>query len=320
MSNTQLKTPKKTQQRAQQRTPKHKLFGQVTNFDIRLLRVFRAVVECGGFSAAEVELNISRSAISISMSDLEERVGLRLCQRGRAGFSLTEEGKRVYQACLQLMAALEDFRTGVNAIHSELKGELIIGITNNLVTMKHMKVTNALHTLKKLGPEVEVQIRMNPPNEIERDVLDGALHVGVVPELRQVPGLSYAKLYDEHSNLYCNAKHPFFAVSDDEISDKMITQADAVSPAYAQMAETKEHYQKLNTTAIATDREGVAFLIHTGSYIGYLPEHYAKQWLTSGEIRAIKPEQYFYCTDYYVVTRKSARPNLILETFMQELL
>jgi len=297
-----------------------KSFSQVTNFDIRLLRVFRAVVECGGFSAAEVELNISRSAISISMADLEERVGLRLCQRGRAGFSLTEEGERVYQASLQLMASLETFRTQVNAIHAELKGELIIGITNNLVTMKHMKVTNALHTLKKLGPEVEVQLRMNPPNEIERDVLDGVLHVGVVPELRQVPGLDYHKLYDEQSHLYCNASHPLFDLDDDEISEQMITAADAVSPAYAQLAETKEHYQQLNTTAIATDREGVAFLIHTGSYIGYLPQHYAKQWLDTKEIRVLKPKQFKYSTDYYAVTRKSARPNLILETFLKELL
>ncbi|MCJ8273315.1 MAG: LysR family transcriptional regulator [Psychrosphaera sp.] len=297
-----------------------KLWGQVTNFDIRLLRVFRAVVECGGFSAAEVELNISRSAISISMADLEERVGLRLCQRGRAGFSLTDEGELVYQASQQLMTSLENFRTQVNAIHAELKGELIIGITNNLVTMKHMKVTNALHTLKKLGPEIEVQIRMNPPNEIERSVLDGGLHVGVVPDLRKLPGLEYFQLYDEESHLYCNSDHPLFGMNDEEITDKMIHKADAVSPAYAQLAETKVHYQDLNTTAIGNDREGVAFLIHTGSYIGYLPTHYAKQWLASGEIRALRPDKFNYSTNYHAVTRKGARPNLILETFLKELL
>ena len=66
---------------------------QVSDFDIRLLRIFRSVVECGGFSAAETVLGIGRSAISQQMSDLEQRLGLRLCQRGRAGFSLTEEGR-----------------------------------------------------------------------------------------------------------------------------------------------------------------------------------------------------------------------------------
>ena len=314
MSSTNVATSSKIGPKA------HKLWGQVTNFDIRLLRVFRAVAECGGFSAAEVELNISRSAISIAMADLEERVGLRLCHRGRGGFSLTDEGRLVYEAGLQLMTSLENFRTQVNAIHAELKGELAIGITNNLVTMKHMKVTHALQRLKKQGPEIQVQIRMIPPNEIERSVLDGALHVGVVPDLRPVPGLTYYHLYDEKSRLYCHRDHPLFQMNDDQISDEMIHQADAVSPAYAQMAETKEHYQKLNSTAIATDREGVAFLIHTGGYIGYLSDHYAHQWARDGAIRALKPEKFYYTTDYHAVIRKGARPNLVLDTFLKELL
>ena len=73
---------------------------QVSDFDIRLLKLFRSVVECGGFSAAESVLGIGRSAISQQMSDLEQRLGLRLCQRGRAGFALTEEGREVYQLSL----------------------------------------------------------------------------------------------------------------------------------------------------------------------------------------------------------------------------
>ena len=44
---------------------------QVSDFDIRLLKLFRSVVECGGFSAAESALGIGRSAISQQMSDLE---------------------------------------------------------------------------------------------------------------------------------------------------------------------------------------------------------------------------------------------------------
>ena len=82
--------------------------GQVADTDIRLLRIFRTVVESGGFSAAEVELNISVSAISIAVADLEKRLGMKLCQRGRAGFALTDEGGEVYQAVLQLLASLEE--------------------------------------------------------------------------------------------------------------------------------------------------------------------------------------------------------------------
>ncbi|WP_243747190.1 LysR family transcriptional regulator [Yersinia pestis] len=60
--------------------------------DLRLLRVFKAVVDCGGMSAAELELNISLSTISKHIKDLEQRLGLTLCQRGREGFAVTERG------------------------------------------------------------------------------------------------------------------------------------------------------------------------------------------------------------------------------------
>lgn len=299
-------------------TQKQKLASQLSNFDIRLLRVFRTVVECGGFSAAEVELNISRSAISISMSDLEKRLGLRLCQRGRAGFSLTEEGELVYQASQQLMTSLENFRTQVNTIHAELQGELCIGITDNLVTLEHMKISRALKALKIKGPEVEIKIRMAPPNEIERHVLDGGLHVGVVPDLRPLPGLEYAKLYTEESHLYCSHGHPLFTVDDKDIGDDSLHEFDAVAPAYAQTALTRTHYQNLKTTATATDREGVALLILTGCFIGYLPTHFAKRWEQSGGMRALCPKRKNFTTEYQMVIRKSVRPNMVLETFLHE--
>ena len=87
--------------------------GQVGDYEIRLLRVFKTVVECGGFSAAEVELNISRSTISVHMSNLEARLKLKLCQRGRSGFALTEEGLTIYNATRQLFSRLAEFRSTV---------------------------------------------------------------------------------------------------------------------------------------------------------------------------------------------------------------
>ena len=59
---------------------------QVSDFDIRLLRIFRSVVECGGFSAAETVLGIGRSAISQQMSDLEQRLGCVCASVGERDF------------------------------------------------------------------------------------------------------------------------------------------------------------------------------------------------------------------------------------------
>jgi DNA-binding transcriptional LysR family regulator len=79
--------------------------------DIRLLRVFKSVVDCGGMAASELELNIGTSTISRHIKDLETRLGLTLCRRGRGGFTMTAEGERIYEETLRLLASAETAST-----------------------------------------------------------------------------------------------------------------------------------------------------------------------------------------------------------------
>ena len=57
--------------------------------ELRLLRVFAAIVHHNGFSAAQAALGMTQQTISTHMRHLEERLGLPLCERGRSGFLLT---------------------------------------------------------------------------------------------------------------------------------------------------------------------------------------------------------------------------------------
>jgi len=298
---------------------KKQSLGQVSDFDIRLLRLFKTVVECGSFSAAESVLGISRSAISLHMGDLEKRLGICLCQRGRAGFALTDEGRAVLHASQTMLAAIEEFRNEVNQLHQQLRGELNIGIINNLVTQSHMHISHALKSLSARGPGVRINISMTTPSEIEMGVQDGHLHVGVVPLINPLSGLDYIQLYTEHSLLYCSREHPFFSRPDDAISQDELRQAEAVAPNYRLTAAAMEQHHALNCTATASDREGIAFLILTGSYIGFLPAHFAASWVAQGVLRPLHSERFCYDIPLHVVMRKGRRPNLVLEYFLEAL-
>lgn len=292
---------------------------QVSDLDIRLLRLFKTVVDCGSFAAAEGALGISPSAISLRMGDFEKRLGMRLCQRGRAGFALTDEGREVLRAGKTLLAAIEGFRSEVNQLHRQLRGELNIGIFNNMVTQPHMRITHALKALREQGPGVRVNIGMSTPGEIERGVLDGQLHVGVIPQISQLAGLSYQPLYEERSLLYCSREHPLFVRPDADISAKELAMSDAVTQIDRLPASAQEQMQALRASATASDREGIAFLILTGRYIGFLPDHYAARWVEQGLLRPVLSHKYHYDIALAVVTRKGRRPNLILERFLERL-
>ncbi|MGK0271515.1 MAG: DNA-binding transcriptional LysR family regulator [Cocleimonas sp.] len=301
------------------RSIKNLLPHKVGDTHIRLIRIYRAVIEAGGFAAAEVELNISRPAISLAITELETLLNMRLCHRGRAGFSVTEEGETVYQASMQLLASLETFKSQVNAINRELKGELNIGITDNLASNPEMKITEALSALKQEGPEVIINIRMSQPKDIETAVLAGQLQVGVVPDLRTLSGLHYIPLYKEESLLYCSHQHPLFDKDKEQIEKINIEDYDAVIPAYPQVAEIKQQQKILKPAATSTDREGIAFLILTGCYIGFLPTHFAQRWERQGNLKAIQTDRRQFFTHYSAIIRKGNRADYILETFLDAL-
>ncbi|MEJ2042687.1 MAG: LysR family transcriptional regulator [Reinekea sp.] len=288
--------------------------GQVSDYDLRLLRLFKTVAECGSFSAAESALGITRSAVSLQMSDLEKRLGMRLCQRGRAGFALTDEGRDVLRAADILLAAVENFRTEVNQINQALKGDLNIGIVNNLVTMPQMRVTHALKQLCGKSSDVRINISMSTPGEIERGLIDGRLHVGVIPMNNMLSGLEYSQLYQESAHLYCSHEHSLF--EQPEPDDEQLKVTDAVIPSYRMTAEAMALHQRLNCTATASDREGIAFLILTGRYIGFLPDHYAANWVDRGKMKSLCPEQLFFDSKLAIATRKGRRSNLIVESFL----
>ncbi|WP_330208380.1 MULTISPECIES: LysR family transcriptional regulator [unclassified Pseudomonas] len=289
---------------------------QVSDFDLRLLRLFKTVVQCGSFSAAETSLGISRSAISVHMADLEKRLGVRLCQRGRAGFALTDEGREVLRSGETVLVAIEGFRTEVNQLHSQLRGDLNIGVMNNLVTQPKMRITSALKSLRAQGDGVTVNLSMSTPGEIERGVLDGRLHVGAIPLITPLPGLEYSLLYEERSYLYCSNEHPLFSRTE-QVSTNDLRHVNAVVPSFRMTAEAIGLHHLLDCAATATDREGIAFLILTGSYIGFLPDHYAASWVEKGMMKTVASERFHFDAPLAIVTSKTRRPSLILDHFLQ---
>lgn len=83
--------------------------------DLNDLYLFAAVVEHGGFSAAGRALNVPKSRLSKRVSQLEERLGVRLLQRTSRRFAVTEAGERFYRHVESMVgearAAFEDLES-----------------------------------------------------------------------------------------------------------------------------------------------------------------------------------------------------------------
>src|SRR6202021_340023 len=101
---------------------------QLSNSDLTSLTVFRAVAEHRGFLGAQVALGLSQSAVSFHMKALEQRIGFRLCRRGRSGFELTDRGAIVYDQSKLLFLGLGAFESAVGGLRDRLGDTLRRGL------------------------------------------------------------------------------------------------------------------------------------------------------------------------------------------------
>src|ERR1700755_3571387 len=98
------------------------------SFSFRQLRYFIAAAELGQVSHAAVELNVSQSAATAAITQLEGLLGARLLFRHASGVSLTHEGARFLPQARAIAAAVaEAMRPSGDT--AEVAGRVRIGVT-----------------------------------------------------------------------------------------------------------------------------------------------------------------------------------------------
>ncbi len=283
--------------------------------DLHMLAVFMTVVECGGFAAAQVALNVGQSTISRQIGDLERRLGMRLCQRGRAGFRLTDKGRIVYEACQHLSTALESFRATVGTLRGEMVGDLSVAVIDNWATGRGYPLADVLQAFRGGARQVRIHLHTLAPDEIERAVLENRVNLGIGVFHQHRPGLVYEPLLPDPVELYCGSGHALFDRAPHGLDPGDLQAADLAHRAYLSERQVAPLTAELPSTATARQIEGVAFLILSGWHIGYLPVSYAERWVENGRMRSILPAVYRLDTKIELVTRRGVALTLVSQTF-----
>jgi DNA-binding transcriptional LysR family regulator len=294
--------------------------GHLSDVDLKLLRCFLVVADCGGISASETELNQETSSISRQIRDLETRLGFVLCRRGRSGFALTPEGHLIYKATQQLFAAASVFCENIHGIQRRLSGCLQIGVFEKSASNPNAHIDDALAIFRQRAPDVDLRLHVGSVTSIERGVMEGQFHLGIVPEHRRLECLDYQPLYSEQLHLYVGSGHPLFEAPDQDLTWERIASLPIASLGYHTLGQFHRLDKRLSASAIGSDQEAVALMVLSGQFIGFLPDHYAKQFVDRRRMRAIYPTRYKHQTINSCIYKKAEAPLRVMEAFRQALL
>ena len=291
---------------------------QAAGTDLTVLRVFDAVVRHGGFAAAQAELNIGASTISTHIRALEDRLGVKLCTRGREGFQLTEQGQIVLDAARRLFRGLDDFALDVGQLKSQMMGQLKIGLVDSIVTDPALRLSLAIARFKTVPNAVTIEITEDPPQVLQARVRSGDRHLGIGSFPHKIAGLRYEPLYVERHSLYCADHHPLFDAPDARLSLRALRHEVIVSRGYWR----EEFVRNLgfeNIGALVYQIEPQLILVLSGAYLGFLPDHYAAPWVQAGRLRALNPGSITYPCTFDLITRKNTATPHMVSAFLRVL-
>ena len=94
--------------------------------DLRELRYFRAIAECGTFSRAAAQLNVAQPALSRQVKKLEHELGVELLRRTSRGVVPTEAGQALLQRTTMLEQEVDAARRYVSSMADKVTGALSV--------------------------------------------------------------------------------------------------------------------------------------------------------------------------------------------------
>lgn len=122
------------------------------------IRTFVRVAERGSLSAVAREIGAGQSTITRQLRELETAVGAPLLSRTTRGISLTEEGRRYYEHCNQLLRQLEQATDEVRSMRGAVAGTVRISCT---AAFGLLHVTPLIFAFQEQHPEIEIDFSLS---------------------------------------------------------------------------------------------------------------------------------------------------------------
>lgn len=148
---------------------------------IQAMQVFVRVAELQSFTAASVELDLSKTYVSTLVQQLENHLGSRLLQRTTRKVQLTQDGQLCYQRCKDLLAEFDEVEHLFQLQNAEISGRLRIDLPT---VMARALLFPKLAEFQALYPKLEFEISCTDRKmDLIAEGFDLVVRVGAIEDL-----------------------------------------------------------------------------------------------------------------------------------------
>jgi DNA-binding transcriptional LysR family regulator len=173
--------------------------------NLETLRLYCEVVRLSSFSRGALANNISQSAASQAIRQLEGDLNVRLLDRTKRPFMVTPEGQTFYEACRTLLQGYE------KAIAEISSGQTRVAETVRVAAIYSVglhSMSQPIQAFKTLHPDATVKLECLHPHKVVEAVLKDEADLGILSYPPRDRTLTVLPWHSETMGFVCHPRHP----------------------------------------------------------------------------------------------------------------
>lgn len=236
--------------------------------DIIKLKIFSTLAQQLHFGRAAELCNLSPSALSRNIKQLEDYLGIQLFDRDNRSVVLTQDGEQFLNFAREILQQWESFQETLVARADQLRGQLSIYCS---VTASYSFLYDILTEFRQQHPGIAIKLHTGDPAQSIERVQAGLEDIAIAAKPDNLPvGISFKSITDSPLIFIC-------AKNKTEWNSENWNQIPVIIPEEGLARERldlwfKSNQIKLNIYAEVKGNEAIVSMVSLGFGVGLLPQ------------------------------------------------
>lgn len=252
---------------------------------LKQFRYFLAVAESASVASAARMINIAQSAVTKSILELEETLGVQLFERSARGMVLTQEGHRFQASARKVMAAVAEAARIDAGTQEQLTGNLTIGVTS-LVAGYYL--ADLFSRFQRSHPSVQLSVIEDSAQFLEHLLINGEVDLAIMVSnaLGDPQALVVETLTSSPNRVWLASSHPLAQRQELTLAEcvghqQIVLETDRVEGVMR--AVWARYGLRPQVTLRTSSLEAVRSLVGVGAGITILPDFLYRPWTLDAE-------------------------------------
>lgn len=285
-------------------------------FSLRQLQVFDQVAEHQSVTVAARELNMSQSAVSMALGQLEELLGKPLFLRQGRQMSLNDWGSWLRPQVLQILSQCRTIELGMDQMNI-VSGQLALGASQ---TPAEYLVPALLSDLDQAYPKLEVTLGVENTEHIIDGLLDYRYDLGIIEGYCDDERITQASLCEDELVIIAGAHHPLSSRAKIRLDDlekaRWVLRERGAGTRDIFNHSIHKHIKKIRVHREFDQVDVILAMVRQGEYLSCLSERVVKGALDAGWLKILKCPPLSMTREFRFIWRKEDTSHVLKQLVM----